>query len=59
MGSCGGGGVRGCGRVGHWWKWVCVGGEEAVGGCGGRLGRGVGVVPVSELEMSTVGGLEV
>ena len=37
-----GGGVRGCGRVGHWWKWVCVTGEEAVGSCGWGLGRGGG-----------------
>ena len=37
-------GVRGCGRVGHWQRgWAVV----------------VGVAPVSELEMSTVGGLEV
>ena len=37
-----GGGVRGCGRVGHWWKWVCVTDEEAVGSCGWGLGRGGG-----------------
>ena len=43
VGSCGRGrGVRGCGRVGHWCKRVCVTSEEAVGSCGWGLGRGGG-----------------
>ena len=37
-----GGGVRECGRMGHWWKQVYVTGEEAVGSCGWGLGRGGG-----------------